>query len=188
MLSFGPPWKLALVGAVAVTAGVALLLVDWTLPQLAVFVAMLFIARGALHIVTVSFEGVSGALSTVLGGAELAVGLLLLVWPHPTLLVIVVVVGALVLARGIVDVAIILATRPGRAYWRINFAGAVVEIVLGVVLIARPGGTVGGTASTLGALAILEGVMEISAAAARARRAHREAHGPSSSRSAVAVV
>lgn len=63
MFSYRPPWKQALIGAVAVIAGVALLLTDWSLAQLVSFVAMFFVARGALHLVTMSFEGVSGALS-----------------------------------------------------------------------------------------------------------------------------
>ena len=41
MLSFGPPWKLALMGAVSLVAGIALFFVDWQLGELAAFVAML---------------------------------------------------------------------------------------------------------------------------------------------------
>src|SRR5690242_15266983 len=99
MPTYGPPWKLALIGAVAVVAGVALLLVDWTVPQLAAFVAMLLVARGSLHVVTTDFEGVDGALATLRGVAEIGVGIALLAWPHPTLLVVAVLVGVLVLAR-----------------------------------------------------------------------------------------
>jgi hypothetical protein len=36
----GPPWKLAVIGMVAIIAGVALLLVDWTLASLAAFAAV----------------------------------------------------------------------------------------------------------------------------------------------------
>jgi hypothetical protein len=62
MSTISPPWKVALIGSVAVVAGTALFLVDWTLAQLAAFVAMLFVARGALHLVTMTFDGVIGAL------------------------------------------------------------------------------------------------------------------------------
>src|SRR5260370_40659865 len=81
-MSNGPPWKLAVIGAVAVIAGIALLLVDWSLDQLAAFVAMFFVARGALHIVTTTFEGLAGALSALLGCGEAGVGGAPLAWPR----------------------------------------------------------------------------------------------------------
>jgi hypothetical protein len=69
--AFGPPWKLGVTGAVAVTAGIA----------------------------------VPGALGTLQGGAEAAVGSLLLAWPHPTLAVVAVVVGALSILAGGIEIA-----------------------------------------------------------------------------------
>jgi uncharacterized membrane protein HdeD (DUF308 family) len=167
MYSYGPPWKLAVIGTVAVIAGVALLLMDWTLPQLTAFVAMFFVGRGALHVVTMSFEGVPGALSALLGYGEIGVGVLLLVWPSPTLLVVVVVVGVLVLVRSVVDATVVLATRAERMHWRLRLGAAVVELALGVTLIARPAGSLHGTAMTLGVLAVFDGVVEIAEAVAR---------------------
>ncbi|MCU1428177.1 MAG: hypothetical protein JWL83_2177 [Actinomycetia bacterium] len=169
-MSNGPPWKLAVIGAVAVIAGLALLLVDWTLEQLAAFVAMLFVARGALHVVTTSFEGLAGALSWLLGGGEAGVGVTLLAWPRPTLLVLVVVVGSWVLLQGVVDATIVLATRADHPHWPLLFSSAIVQLALGATLIARPGGTIRGTAVTLGALAIFEGVLEVSTGIARTHR------------------
>jgi len=170
MSTFGPPWKLALIGLVAIAAGLALELVDWTLPQLAAFAAMLFLARGALHIVTTTFEGVAGALSALLGCGEVAIGALLLGWPTPTLLVIAVVVGVLALTQGIVGATILLATRRDRPRWQHRFAAALAEVALGVTLVARPGGSVRDTAVTLGVLAILEGVIEVAGGVAGMRR------------------
>lgn len=170
MSTFGPPWKLALIGLVAIAAGIALELVDWTLPQLAAFAAMLFLARGALHVVTTSFEGVVGALSALLGCGEIAIGVLLLAWPSPTLLVIAVVVGVLALTHGIVDATILLATRRDRPRWLPRFVAAAAQVALGVALIARPGGSVRGTAVTLGLLAILEGVIELAEGVVGMRR------------------
>jgi hypothetical protein len=60
MSSFGPRWKLGVTGAV-VTAGIALILVDWTIARLTVFVATVLVARGALHITTTTLESVPGA-------------------------------------------------------------------------------------------------------------------------------
>ena len=156
-----PPWKLATIGGVAVVAGVALLLADWTLPQLAAFVAMFFVARGALHIVTTSFEGVRGALAALQGIGELCVGLTLLVWPSPTLLVVAAVAGVWVIFRGIVDTAITMATRNERPRWPVHLVASLIEIVLGITLIIRVGGSAEATAVTLGILAVAVGLLEL---------------------------
>jgi uncharacterized membrane protein HdeD (DUF308 family) len=185
-MSNGPPWKVAVIGAVAVIAGFALLLVDWSLAQLAVFAAMLFVARGALHIVTTSFEGLAGALSALLGCGEVGVGVALLAWPSPTLLVLVLVVGSWVLLSGVVDATIVLATRADRPSWQLRFSSAIVEVALGGTLIARPGGTVSDTAVTLGVLGAFQGVIEISTAIAR-KRSERHVRTFAPARSVAAV-
>lgn len=169
----GPPWKLAIIAMVAIIAGVALLLVDWTLAPLAAFVTMFFVARGALHLVTTSFEGLAGALSALLGWGEVAIGVTILAWPTPTLLVFVVLVGSWVLAHGVTEATIVLATRAARAQWQLGFLSAIVEISLGVVLITRPGGAVSGTAVTLGVLAVVAGALELATAIARRRSERR---------------
>ena len=163
METYGPPWKVALIGSLAVLAGVALVLRQWSLAELDIFVAMFFVGRGALHVVTVSFEGLAGALSALLGAAEIAIGILLLAWPSPTLLVVAAAVGGLVLVRAVVGGTAALATR-SEPRWRLPFAVAVVELALSVVLIARPDGTVRGVAITLAVVAFVEGAYEIGTA------------------------
>jgi uncharacterized membrane protein HdeD (DUF308 family) len=169
----GPPWKLAVIGMVAIIAGLALFSIDWTLAELAAFVGMFFVARGALHIVTTSFDGLAGALSALLGWGEVAIGVTLLAWPTPTLLVFAVLVGSWVLAHGIVAMTVVLATRAARAQWQLGALSAIVDITLGVILITRPGGSVGGTAVTLGLLAVLVGALEIAMSIARRHNERR---------------
>jgi uncharacterized membrane protein HdeD (DUF308 family) len=170
MLSFGPPWKLALIGVVSLVAGSAFLFAHWQLSELAAFVAMYLVARGALHLVTTSFAGVSGALSALQGGIEIAAGILLLAWPDPTLLVLTVTVGALVLVEGTVDAAVVLTTRDDVPHWPLRITADLLENALAIVLIARPAGTVHATAITLGAIAILAGTTEIATAIQRSRQ------------------
>jgi uncharacterized membrane protein HdeD (DUF308 family) len=171
MSTYGPPWKLGLIGAVAIVAGAALLRLDWTLAALAAFTAMLFIARGALHVVTTSFEGVAGGLATIQGAVEIGVGLLLLAWPDPTLFIVVIVVGATAIVQGTVDAALVLATRADRPRWmsRFRFAADLGQVALGAVLILLRNGTVRAGSSTLGALAVLAGGVELFTAIARSR-------------------
>jgi uncharacterized membrane protein HdeD (DUF308 family) len=174
MLSFGPPWKLAVMGFVSFAAGLAFLIANWQLKELAAFVAMYLIARGALHVVTTSFDGVSGALSALQGGGEMGAGLLLLVWPSPTLLVLTVIVGVLVLVEGTVDAVVVLATRTEIPHWPLRVVADLLETVFAIALIARPAGTVHGTAVTLGAIAVLAGVLEIATAVQRWQQPEHE--------------
>jgi uncharacterized membrane protein HdeD (DUF308 family) len=174
MSTYGPPWKLALIGAVAVVAGIALLRLDWTLAELTAFTAMLFIARGALHMVTTTFEGVTGGLAMLQGAAEIGVGLLLLIWPDPTVFVLVVVVGAAAIVQGTIDATLVVATRADRAGWKSRFAADIAQIGLGVALVLLRNGTVRAVSVTLGALAILGGTVEILTAITRASAEHRE--------------
>ena len=167
MSPFGPPWKLAVIGAVAAIAGIALLLVGWTIAQLAAFVAMLLVARGALHLTTTSFDGVTGALGALQGAVEAGAGVLLLAWPHPTLLVLTVLVGAIVVVQATVDATIVAATRREHMHWTARFVADVLQVVLGVALIARPSGTVRGAALIIGGVAIVAGAVEIATALSR---------------------
>jgi uncharacterized membrane protein HdeD (DUF308 family) len=152
---------MAVIGAVALAAGCALIIGNWTVPQLAAFVGLLFIARGALHVVTTSFDGMSGALSALLGLGEVAVGLILLVWPSPTVFVIVVVVGVWTLTHAITLGTNILATRQQRPHARVLLVPPLVELAGGVALFARASGTVRDVAVVIGALMIVDGVAEL---------------------------
>jgi uncharacterized membrane protein HdeD (DUF308 family) len=167
MSPFGPPWKLGVTGAVAVIAGVALVLVDWSIAQLAAFVAMLLVARGALHLTTTSFEGVTGALGTLQGAVEAAAGVVLLAWPHPTLVVLTVLVGAIVVVQATVDATIVATTRREHVHWTARLFADIVQVILGVVLITRPSGTVRSAALILGAIVIVAGGVEIATALSR---------------------
>jgi uncharacterized membrane protein HdeD (DUF308 family) len=100
-------------------------------------------------------------------------------------LVLAVVVGLLVLVQGIVDATIVLSTRAERPHWPVRLIADLVQVGLGVVLIARPTGTVHGTALTLGAIAVIAGGIEI--ATGLGAVGHTRAHGRSARGSAAVV-
>jgi uncharacterized membrane protein HdeD (DUF308 family) len=185
-MSNAPPWKVAVVAGVAIAAGVKLLLTDWSLDELAVFVAMVFIAVGALHIVTMSFVGLPGALSALGGGGELAIGATVLAWPAPTLLVVRLLAGSWIVVSGVAEATILLATRADRRRWLLPFLGALVQVALGVILLIWPGVTARGVGVVLGTEAVLGGTLGISSAVGRQRR-ERCLRAPAPPRS-VAVV
>jgi uncharacterized membrane protein HdeD (DUF308 family) len=173
MSPFGPPWKLLVIGSVAVIASIALFLVDWTIAQLAAFVAMLLVARGALHLTTTSFDGVTGALGTLQAAVEVGAGGVLLAWPHPTLLIVAFVVGAIVVVLSTFDATIVGMTRREHVHWTSRFVADIVQVLLGVALLARSSGTVRATALIIGGAGIVAGGVEIASAFSRRRRPRR---------------
>jgi uncharacterized membrane protein HdeD (DUF308 family) len=172
MSTYGPPWKLVLIGVVAIIAGVALLRLDWALAELAAFAGMFLIARGALHVVTTSFAGVTGGLATLQGAVEIGVGVVLLAWPDPTLFVLMVAIGALAIAQGTIDATLVAATHKDRPVWGFTFVTDVVQIALGLALVLVRTSSVRTAALLLGALAIAAGANEVVVGLVRARAAH----------------
>jgi uncharacterized membrane protein HdeD (DUF308 family) len=184
-MSNAPTWKVAVIAAVMIAAGVKLLLTNWSLDALSVFVAMVFIAAGALHIVTLSFVGLPGALSALGGGGELAVGATVLAWPAPTLLVLRLLAGSWILVSGVADATVLLATRVERRRWLLPFLGALVRVALGVILLLWPGVTAQGVGAVLGTAAVLGGTVGLSAVGGRRRAQRPRAPGPPRSVSVV---
>jgi uncharacterized membrane protein HdeD (DUF308 family) len=168
------PWKLAVTGGVGIVAGVALVAIDWTLASLAAFVGLALLARGALHLViTAPFLGLAGAFAVLGVAGDVGVGIAALAWPDPTLLSLAVLVGSWAILRAIVGGTIAVTTPTEHPPWPLSLVFAISELVVGVLVIARPGDSVRGVAVTVGLLTLLEGTREIAEAAFRSRRERR---------------
>jgi hypothetical protein len=75
-MSAPEPWKLAVTGGLGIAAGAALLSVDWTPSQLAAFAGLAMLARGALHVVTLTpFVGFAGAFAALAVAGDAGVGI-----------------------------------------------------------------------------------------------------------------
>ncbi len=168
------PWKLAVTGGVGIVAGVALVSVDWTLAELAAFAGLALVARGALHLVTsASFGGLAGAFAVLEVAGDVGVGITAIAWRDPTLLSLAVLVGSWAILHAIAGGTIAVTTPTEHPPWPLSLIVAMVAVVLGVILIARPGDSVRGVAVIIGLLALLEGTREVAEAAFRHRRDRR---------------
>jgi uncharacterized membrane protein HdeD (DUF308 family) len=177
------PWKLAAIGAMTVVGGVALLSAEWSTEQLAAYLALFFAARGTMHWVTSpGWGGLSGAMVALLGGGELAVGLVLLAWPDPTGPVVAVVVGGWLLLYGIVATTIAVTTRMEEPRWRVPMVAALVNAAFGVALLVERHGTIEATSIVVALLAVVEGAFEIVVAVTRRRAARRGSPGARATR------
>jgi uncharacterized membrane protein HdeD (DUF308 family) len=157
-------WALLLSGIVSIVAGGVILLVDWSLNDLAVFLGALFIVRGIFNMLSFPLDGSARGWAVALGLLEVGVGIAVLVWPDPTLLVIAAFIGWWVLFSGVMTVAGSISARRILPYWGLFLALGILEAVVGVWLLYRPGLTLLATVFAIGLWAILYGIVLTSVA------------------------
>jgi uncharacterized membrane protein HdeD (DUF308 family) len=152
-------WVLLLSGIVSIAAGGIILLVDWSVSDLALFLGALFIVRGFFNMVSLPLDGSARGWAVALGLIEVGVGIAVLVWPDPTLLVIAAFIGWWVLFSGVMTVVGSISARRILPYWGLFLALGILEAVVGMWLLYRPGLTLLATVLAIGFWAILYGVV-----------------------------
>jgi uncharacterized membrane protein HdeD (DUF308 family) len=152
-------WVLLLSGVVSIVAGGIILLVDWSLGDLAVFLGALFIVRGVLNMFSLPLDGSVRGWAVALGLLEVGVGIAVLVWPDPTLLVIAAFIGWWVLFSGIMTITGSVSARRLLPYWGVFLGLGILEAVLGIWLLYRPGITLLATVLGIGLWSIFYGIV-----------------------------
>jgi uncharacterized membrane protein HdeD (DUF308 family) len=154
-------WALLLAGIVSVVAGGLILSIDWSVSDLAVFLGVLLIVRGVFTMFSIPVDGAMRTWAVVIGLLEALLGVAVLVWPDPTLLVVAFFIGWWVLFGGIMTIAGSISGRGVIPYWGWLLALGILETVLGFWLLSRPGLTLVATVFAIGIWAIVYGVMQI---------------------------
>src|SRR5262245_39387809 len=154
-------WVLLVIGIASVVAGGIILVTDWTVGDLAVFLGALLIFRGIFTMFSVPLDGAVGGWSIALGLLETGVGVAVFVWPGPTLLVIAAVVGWYVLFSGIIAITGAISGRDFIPYWGWMLALGIVETLFSFWLLARPGPTLVATVLAIGLWTMVYGIVEI---------------------------
>jgi len=154
-------WVLLLTGLISVAAGGIILLVDWSLDDLAIFIGALLLFRGIFTMFSVPIDGAMRGWSIALGLLEALVGLAVWVWPGPTLLVIAFWIGFYVLFSGILTIAGSISARGVLPYWGLVLAFGIFEAVFAIWLLDRPGLTLVATIVAIGLWSIIYGVVQI---------------------------
>jgi uncharacterized membrane protein HdeD (DUF308 family) len=154
-------WALLLAGIVSVVAGGLILSIDWSVSDLAVFLGVLLIVRGVFTMFSVPVDGAMRTWAIVFGVLEALLGVAVLVWPDPTLLVVAFFIGWWVLFGGIMTIAGSISARGVIHYWGWLLALGILETVLGFWLLSRPGLTLVATVFAIGIWAIVYGVIQI---------------------------
>jgi uncharacterized membrane protein HdeD (DUF308 family) len=152
-------------GVLAVIFGVVALVAPiTTAASLAVVVAVFAIADGLVEIVDgIRHRGHEGAGLRILQGAlTLVFGVVLVVWPAVTALVIVWTIGLWAVVVGIIQVVVALSLRRVvRSGWGWGLVSGLVSVIFGVLLLARPDAGLVSIIWVLGVYAIMIGVLLI---------------------------
>jgi uncharacterized membrane protein HdeD (DUF308 family) len=152
-------WALLLSGLISIVAGGLILLIRWSVSDLAIFLGALFLFRGVVTMFSRPLDGSAAGWAIALGLLEVAVGVAVWVWPEPTLLVIAAFIGWWVLFSGIMTIAGSISARRFLPYWGLFLALGIAELVLSVWLLSRPGLTLVAAVLAIGLWSLIYGVV-----------------------------
>jgi uncharacterized membrane protein HdeD (DUF308 family) len=157
-------WIFLIMGLLSIGVGVVLLEIDWTLTNLARFVGAIFIVRGIFDMATPPVDGAPRSWAIGTGLVNVALGVILLAWPEPTLRVIAGLIGIWLLIAGVVLIVGAVANHDTLPMWWVTLVAGVVSSVLGIWAIRRPGMTLTIIIVLVGIWAIVMGTLEVVAA------------------------
>lgn len=152
-------WLLALIGVVTAVLGVIVVLRPMTgVVALAIFIAAGFIISGFGDLI-VAGRWPRPWVPVVWGLISLAAGIVTIVWPSITLEVLAIVIGILLILRGVVAAMGALADKP--AAWGLWLVIGLLEVVVGVAAIAWPDITILVVAIIIGIDLIIAGIIQL---------------------------
>jgi uncharacterized membrane protein HdeD (DUF308 family) len=154
-------WVVLLTGIISVVVGIVILSIDWTAEDLALIVAILFIVRGVLQAVSRPIDGTGRGWNIFVGALEILVGVAFVSWPSPTLHVLAIFIGAWVVVSGVFHLLGALANRHAGDSWGLFLVFGLIEVAIGIVLLARPVQTLGLAIAMAGLWAIVAGAFQI---------------------------
>jgi uncharacterized membrane protein HdeD (DUF308 family) len=159
-------------GVLSAVAGIlALVYPDVTLLALALIAGINLLLLGALSLVEAFASGRDATgriLSVVLGILGMIAGLVVIRRPGETLLALLLVLGIWLVVTGIADFVRAFTTLEGRA---LRLLGALVDVVLGVLVLALPELSLGTLALLIGLSFVVRGVIGIARGVAVRRAA-----------------
>jgi uncharacterized membrane protein HdeD (DUF308 family) len=155
-------WVLLVTGIVSAGAGAIILITDWSVTDLAIFVGAVLLFRGVFTMFSTPLDGAFRGWAIALGLLEALVGLAVWVWPEPTLLVVAFFIGWYVLFSGIMTIAGSISGRDVLPYWGLMLAFGILETLFSFWLLSRPGLTLVAAVLAIGLWSIIYGVVLIS--------------------------
>jgi uncharacterized membrane protein HdeD (DUF308 family) len=154
-------WKLLLSGLVTIVAGVLIFSINWSVSSLATFLGVVFIVQGIAYALTSGIDARVSRTNVLTGLLSIATGVLIIVWPAPGLIALGVVLGAWLIVIGTLTISGAFAVRKLFPDWYLLLITGLLEIPLGVLALANPGGTLAALVTVGGIFAVAVGVMQV---------------------------
>src|SRR4051795_6205835 len=152
-------WVPLLAGVVSIGLGLAIMANDWTVKALVVVTGIFIMFRGVAVIFNPTHAADSRGEQVAAGAGGIVVGIILIAWPQPTLLVLAFAVGAWLAASGTFHAVTSVTRRKTRGHWFLGLAFGVVELLLGIWAMRRPEVTLSLIITLLGLWTVLTGVI-----------------------------
>ena len=158
------PWWLFLVTGIGwlIFAWIVLSFDFTTVWAVAVWAGCGIIAAGILQFGTgAMLDGVWRWLAYGLGVAGIVIGLMCLIWPSETFLVLATLIGWYLMFKGVFDFIMALATREGYELWWLTLIIGIAEILIGFWAIGYAGRSIALLVVWVGASALARGITDI---------------------------
>ena len=156
----GHLWWVALVaGVVSIGMGLAVLAVDWTVTALVVFTGILLVLHGVALVLSPHYSSTQAHEHAIAGALGIVGGVVLLVWPDATLLVLAVLVGVWLAVSGGFQIVLSFSRRRELPSWGLSLGIGVVELLLGGWAMRRPEVTLSLVLTVIALWSIITGVL-----------------------------
>lgn len=152
-------WTTLLAGLVLAALGLMVFAAGWSVASLRVLTGLLFIAGGATLGLNPGYATRTSGEHLLAGIAGALAGLLLLAWPGPTGLTLVLFAGVWLTAAGGFQVIVSAARRRKLPYWRFTLGLGVIEVLLGLWAMRRPSVPLASVSTAIGVWAVVAGVI-----------------------------
>jgi uncharacterized membrane protein HdeD (DUF308 family) len=155
-------WVFLLTGALWIIFGFVVLSFDiTTVYAIAIFLGIGFIAGGVVELGLSAIAEDGKWLYILFGLVSIGAGIVALVWPEQTFVVVAVIVAWLVLLHGVLDVVTGLATRHDNDLWWLQLLVGALEIAVGVWAIGYTGRSIALLVIWVGVAALFRGISHI---------------------------
>jgi len=132
-----------------------------TVVAIAVFAGVSFIFAGISEFFIASMTDSWQWLYIALGVISIAAGIIALVWPSQTFLVLAAIIGWYLLFRGVFDLSTSLMSRDVNDLWWFGLIAGILQIVIGFWAIGYEGRSIALLVVWVGAYALVKGIMDI---------------------------
>jgi uncharacterized membrane protein HdeD (DUF308 family) len=153
-------WSVLFSGVLSSAAGILILSINWTLADLAVFLGAFLVFRGFVQVFNAPLGGSGWAYYYVSGLLGVTAGIIVVAWPGPTLLITAIFLGVTIVFYGTMNIAGAISNRRWASYWWVVLVLGVLELLLGLWLLRRPGLTLAVAITATGFWALFIGVMQ----------------------------